>query len=186
LDIETSFYQSFNSYSEVAKASKQAEMKFDIIFGYISKKAYLKYNQVLLFLNVGGLKLEYTVPDVGVFIRDVTVSSLTKTEKDEYNVLQETLTLQGLTPWYSWIQLTQAFDPVINAGIIYDDSVGLKYDHKAYAWSADGATRFTRRFPNLNLLKGTNVTGTFHGKGSPLPSGWGKGAGASVAEVINV
>lgn len=186
IDIDHNFYQAFNTYADVAQASKQPEITLDIIFGYISEQAYTKFNDMLYFLNVGGLKLEYTVPGVGVFLRDVSIGSLTKTDIDEYGVLQEKLKLIGTSPWYSWIPLTTPFVPLIDAGIIYDDTVGLQYEHKAYAWSADGSKNFSRRFPNINLLKNTDTRVTFKGKGGAIPSNYGQGANNASAEVINV
>lgn len=208
IDIEHTFYNSFNSFSDVAQASKQSEMKFEIILGYVSHNAYLKYNDMLRFLNVGGLKLEYTVPNVGTFIRDVSIGSITKKDLDEYDVLQEEITFLGLTPWYSWVPLTTAFDPLIDGGIVYDDNLGLLYDHTAWGWgelvptttttttneAGEGGpvgktpanlTAFSTRYPRFNMLAGTRDTITFKGRGGPVPESWHVNSAAK-AEIINV
>lgn len=189
-EIEHTFYNSFNSYSDVVQASKQSEIKFNVIFGHTSNNPYVKYNNMLHFLNIGGLKLEYTVPNVGTFLRDVDISSVTKTDLDEYGVLQETITFVGLTPWYSWIPLTTAFDPLIDGGIVYDDNLDLLYDHTAWGWgTSDGKNaivqRFSTRYPRFNMLAGTRDTLTFKGHGGAIPESWIT-YGATKAEIINV
>lgn len=189
-EIERSFYNSFNSYSDVVQASKQSEIKFNVIFGHTSNNPYVKYNIMLHFLNIGGLKLEYTVPNVGTFLRDVEVSSITKTDLDEYGVLQETITFIGLTPWYSWIPLTTALDPIIDGGIIYDDDRNYLYDHTAWGWGTLDSKnailkRFSTRYPRFNMLAGTRNTITFKGYGGSIPKSWHVSSDAK-AEIINV
>ena len=189
-EIERKFYNSFNSYSDVVQASKQSEIKFKVIFGHTSNNPYIKYNIMLHFLNIGGLKLEYTVPNVGTFLRDVDVSSITKTDLDEYGVLQETITFIGLTPWYSWIPLTTALDPLIDGGIIYDDNRDYLYDHTAWGWGTLDSKnailkRFSTRYPRFNMLAGTRDTITFKGHGGSIPESWHVSPAAK-AEIINV
>ena len=189
-EIERKFYNSFNSYSDVVQASKQSEIKFKVIFGHTSNNPYVKYNIMLHFLNIGGLKLEYTVPNVGTFLRDVDVSSITKTDLDEYGVLQETITFIGLTPWYSWIPLTTALDPLIDGGIIYDDNKDYLYDHTAWGWGTLDSRnaiikRFSTRYPRFNMLAGTRDTITFKGHGGSIPESWHVSTAAKT-EIINV
>ena len=91
---------------------EQNKIGLDIMMGYTSGSPYsVFYNRVLPVLNDSPLVLQYTIPGVGDFFRDVALGSIEKTEIDKDSGLLKTpVVLEALTPWYSWKTMT-SFTP---------------------------------------------------------------------------
>lgn len=94
---------------------------FDMIFGYFNKEeAYRDYRKFAMFLNKQPYTLIYET-EAGKYERDCFLSSFSKTEINQYNIIEEELQLETVTPWYEIIDET--FDEYIiapNGGKIYD------------------------------------------------------------------
>ena len=91
------------------------------------------------------------------------MSELTKSELNEYFVLQENFVLDFTTPFYRWVN--ESYEPTPDTagdGKIYVDDGGVQtafYKHNVYAWSADGTDRFTTVYPNKNLFDKSSCIG---------------------------
>ena len=74
-----------------------------IIFG-IGSNAYTDFTSFMAFLGtwINGLVLEYTVNGRTVFA-DVALKEAPKSQKTNYNVLQEKFVFERITPWYELI-----------------------------------------------------------------------------------
>lgn len=125
LEMDNVVYQAYSSFTNVQLNIKRNEIKLKITTGAISDKPYEVFHKVLKFLNVGGLKLHYDVPDVGEFIRDVSFQKISKSDAAEFHVLQEELDLACNSPWYTWETISKESDPVFGAGKIYDDEYSI-------------------------------------------------------------
>ena len=125
LEMDNVVYQAYSSFTNVQLNIKRNEIKLKITTGAFSDKPYATFHSMLKFLNVGGLKLYYDVPNVGEFIRDVSFQKITKTDAAEFHVLQEELDLSCNTPWYSWETIAKETEPVYGAGKIYDDEYSI-------------------------------------------------------------
>ena len=97
--------------------------KINVIFG-LNGNPYQDYYNFINFINVTPLTLEYTIPNVGVFSRDVRISELPKSEINEWHVIDEELSMEFLSPWYRWEEGSQP---------IYTDN--QLYDGKIYAYN---------------------------------------------------
>lgn len=125
LEMDNVTYQAYSSFKNVQLNIKRNEIKLKITTGAISDKPYETFHKLLRFINVGGLKLVYDVPDVGTFYRDVSFQKISKTDAAEYHVLQEELELNADNPWYNWEEISKEQPTVTGAGKIYDDEFGI-------------------------------------------------------------
>ncbi|MCL2536947.1 MAG: phage baseplate protein [Coriobacteriia bacterium] len=78
----------------------------DIIFGYESGRSYEKYKEVAQFLSHGPFTMVYET-NAGRYEREYQLGELSKTEIGNKSALDETLTLEPLTPWYRMVSLEE-------------------------------------------------------------------------------
>ena len=81
----------------------------------------------------------YYETDAGAYYRDCLLSELTKTELNEYFVLQENFVLDFTTPFYRWVN--ESYEPTPDTagdGKIYiDNSAGEHYYTYPYFYESD-------------------------------------------------
>lgn len=106
-EMDTTYNQAYNTFLADQIIPKQTDLTYTVLYGYVSKTPYMDFNHAVQILNYPPLTLEYMVPDVGIYQRDVEFKSIDKTEIDHTtDLLSSVLTLSPLTPWYEWVQLT--------------------------------------------------------------------------------
>lgn len=90
------------------------------ISGTLNFKNYDNYTKFVKFIEQSNeLKIEYSIPyeneDKKIFYRDITLSDLSKDEKDDSSgILICSVTFDALSLWYSKDELTYAMDAVDN------------------------------------------------------------------------
>jgi hypothetical protein len=85
-----------------------SDISFKVLFGLKASNAYSMYNQLAVFIQSNQrnqMILEYVRNDETLFV-DVVVKQFTKTEKTQFNVLEETITFGRLSPFYKLIKTT--------------------------------------------------------------------------------
>lgn len=87
------------------------DITLQIYFG-IGGNAYSSYKQFIDFINSNGfdnLILEYQTGATPRY-SDVYIRNAPKSQKNNFNVLTETVTLKRITPWYEQIEITAPGD----------------------------------------------------------------------------
>lgn len=79
----------------------QGTFSTNIIFGLQGSDAYAEFKKFSEFISSKNapLYMQYTI-GTDQYLRDVEIGGITKTEKDEYNILTSQLSLKYITPWY--------------------------------------------------------------------------------------
>lgn len=94
-----------------------------ILFGAISEERYQQFYKFTNFLNYQPLALEYET-DAGQFQRLCKLNELTKTEINEWNVIDESMVLEFITPWFKHVENTRnEYDDQQNDGKIYRQAI---------------------------------------------------------------
>lgn len=105
VQLSNSYSSNGTNFQIVNQALQQNKLTFSILFGAPEEtNSYLRYSDFIEFLDWPPLKLHYSMPDMGTFTRDVAFSGLTKSEINKFGVIDEKLTLDCLTPWYTWVE----------------------------------------------------------------------------------
>jgi hypothetical protein len=84
-------------------ALSQGQFKVQMLFDTIEGNPYQKFYNFVNFLNYQPLTLVYTT-DAGEFQRKCQINELTKTEINEWHALDESFTLEFITPWFEYIE----------------------------------------------------------------------------------
>lgn len=109
INIDHTYYASDGYFKSISKAVSLSSPTFSIVFGASESvdiwksDPYLAYRSFLNFLNVGGLKLLYMTNSSDIrnaYTAEVDLVSLTKSDLTPNGVLEETLTLNRVSPWY--------------------------------------------------------------------------------------
>lgn len=112
VSFDNSYYSAGPDFLDNELKYSMAKVSYYIALGYVSKDPYPAYSKMVSVLSKTPLTLQYDVPDVGTFSRDVRVKSIDKSELDKASgLLISKLELDCLTPWYSWEQFGN-MDPV--------------------------------------------------------------------------
>lgn len=126
-------------------ALDQNVITINVLYSPLEKDSYLKYHDFIKFLDAGHLRLRYTVPRVGVFFREVRLSEISKTEINEWNVIDEELSLECVSAWYQWIE-SGSYEIPDNYGdgkIYVNEDLKNNDGHYAFApLRLDGATYY--------------------------------------------
>lgn len=99
-------YSQYESYFKTTKSVvQQGQMSVDILFGSVESKSYKTFSSFASFLAYQPLTLIYNT-DVGLWMRDAQLASLTKTEIGgttvaSFDKLNEIFTIDFLNPWYN-------------------------------------------------------------------------------------
>ena len=155
VSFDNALYGSNANFLPSGRALNAQQFTISILFGAETGESYQRYRDFVQFLNKPPYRLFYET-DAGAYYRDCLLSELTKTELNEYFVLQESFVLDFTTPFYRWVN--ESYEPTPDTagdGKIYVDDGGVQtafYKHNVYAWSADGTDRLTTVYPNENLF----------------------------------
>lgn len=76
-------------------------INFDIIFGATKQNAYEEFSNFTVFINFQPMILKYET-DSGTNYRIVRIKQLTKTEIKNYYIIQETFSIECMTPWFNY------------------------------------------------------------------------------------
>lgn len=105
VSFDNSYYSAGPDFLDNELKYSMAKVSYYIALGYVSKDPYPAYSKMVSVLSKTPLTLQYDVPDVGMFSRDVRVKSIDKSELDKASgLLISKLELDCLTPWYAWEQ----------------------------------------------------------------------------------
>lgn len=97
----------------------QTSASMQILFGADKSNSYQKYFEFVKFINYSPLTFIYET-DAGIFKRTCIVGEMTKSELNNFSVLDETFTINFLTPWYKYIEKSgQESEFTDNASKIY-------------------------------------------------------------------
>lgn len=158
VSFDNALYGSNANFLPSGRALNAQQFTISILFGAETGESYQRYRDFVQFLNKPPYRLYYET-DAGAYYRDCLLSELTKTELNEYFVLQESFVLDFTTPFYRWVN--ESYEPTPDTagdGKIYIDDGGVQtafYKHNVYSWSADGTDRFTAIYPGENLWNQT-------------------------------
>lgn len=112
VSFDNSYYSAGPDFLDNELKYSMGKVSYYVALGYISKDPYPAYSKMVSVLSKTPLTLQYDVPDVGTFSRDVRVKSIDKSELDKASgLLISKLELDCLTPWYSWEQFGN-MDPI--------------------------------------------------------------------------
>lgn len=121
IQIANSYSTDGVNFQLLSETLQQNKITLPLLFGGTQEgNPYERYDALLQFLDWPPLKLLYTIPEMGTFTRDVRLAGLTKSEMNLFSVIDETLTLDCLTPWYVWVEsnLTR-YDDQEGDGLIF-------------------------------------------------------------------
>ena len=105
VSFDNSYYSAGPDFLENELKYSMATVSYYIALGYVSKDPYPAYSKMVSVLSKTPLTLQYDVPNVGLFYRDVRVKTINKSEIDkDSGLLISKLELECLTPWYAWEQ----------------------------------------------------------------------------------
>ncbi len=86
--------------------NKYDDISFKIFLGLRAGNAYSLFNQLSIFIQSNGrnkLVLEYVRNDEIRYV-DVVIKQVTKTEKTQFNVLEESIVFERLSPFYEYVR----------------------------------------------------------------------------------
>lgn len=130
VNFENSYYGVNANFSIDSTAINQSQLEIELLFNGTSP--YQQYNKFIKFLNYQPLTLYYSVPGVATYHRQCIFSELTKTELTELQVLQESITLDFITPWFQWVEYTKSHKVEITKDAkTYDYVYGYNYHYDA-------------------------------------------------------
>ncbi|EHW6679226.1 phage baseplate protein [Listeria monocytogenes] len=138
------------NFIQSASNVNQNTFELSVLFGGENENPYQQYSEFAQFLSFTPLKLEYTI-ETGVYLRECALNSLTKTEIGQWNVLEETLTLDFLSPWY----VEKTAD-----ALRYEDQLG---DGKIYAPEINGPIQSTEDDAPINLINNPDFSDGLNG-----------------------
>ncbi|MGE4321058.1 MAG: phage distal tail protein domain-containing protein [Acholeplasmataceae bacterium] len=84
------------------------DISLKVLFGLKGNNAYSLYNQLSVFIQSNGrnqMILEYSRNDETLYV-DVIIKQVTKTEKTQFNILEETITFERVSPLYKFMNIT--------------------------------------------------------------------------------
>lgn len=152
ISFENTYYGANANFLEDTTALNQSQFSINVLFGAETLNPYQKYNDFIRFLNYQPLYLMYGVPGIGTYERQCRLSEIPKTEINEYNVINETLTLDCVTPWYQWITMNRDdLQPQNGEGKIYVNNtanINTGYYVYPYIYSSDRTEK--KDYFNLN------------------------------------
>ena len=138
VSFDNDLYGSNATFLSGGKALNAKQFTINILFGAETGESYQRYSEFVQFLNKPPYRLYYET-DAGTFYRDCLLSELTKTELNEYSVLQESFVLDFTTPFYRWI--SESYEPtpdtVGDGKIYFDDTSGEHYYTYPYVYESD-------------------------------------------------
>jgi|GEM_PF-2556506 len=104
VSISNTYFAYGTDFIEDNHGLNQNVIHLRVLFGAINRESYRKYNDFIRFLNITPLTFRYSLDRLGTYFRPVKLSEFTKTEIDEWNVIDEELTLECTGAWYQWIE----------------------------------------------------------------------------------
>lgn len=97
MSYDTSYERVGISFQENLRQLEQGKISGTAVFS-----SYKNYRNLINFIeNSESLKFHYVVPDVGEYYRDVLIQEITKTEIKPDGFLQESITFECISLWYS-------------------------------------------------------------------------------------
>ncbi len=131
-DISADYYQYLNSFLTNKANISMAAIDLRITFGYLSPNPYIVFQEFVNFisLNKNGIMLQYSIPDLGTFYRDINIVSVGKSEIVSGDVIQENIKMDCISPWYKIHEIVTntKYDDQPGDGKIYaDDTTGKCY-----------------------------------------------------------
>lgn len=138
VSFDNALYGSNANFLPSGRALNAQQFTISILFGAETGESYQRYRDFVQFLNKPPYRLYYET-DAGAYYRDCLLSELTKTELNEYFVLQENFVLDFTTPFYRWVN--ESYEPILDTagdGKIYvDNSAGEHYYTYPYFYESD-------------------------------------------------
>lgn len=138
VSFDNALYGSNANFLPSGRALNAQQFTISILFGAETGESYQRYRDFVQFLNKPPYRLFYET-DAGAYYRDCLLSELTKTELNEYFVLQENFVLDFTTPFYRWVN--ESYEPTPDTagdGKIYvDNSAGEHYYTYPYFYESD-------------------------------------------------
>lgn len=138
VSFDNALYGSNANFLPSGRALNAQQFTISILFGAETGESYQRYRDFVQFLNKPPYRLYYET-DAGAYYRDCLLSELTKTELNEYFVLQENFVLDFTTPFYRWVN--ESYEPTPDTagdGKIYiDNTVGEHYYTYPYYYESD-------------------------------------------------
>jgi len=136
VSFSNDYYGSNGNFLVSSIALNQPVFSIRLLFGTDKQRYYQKYNDFINFLNYQPLTLNYSVVEVGTFKRDCRLRELTKTEINEWNIIDESLELEFLTPWYQWIEgkHTEYIDQPADGKIYINTDMGNNEGFYVYSY----------------------------------------------------
>lgn len=127
VSFDNDLYGSNANFLSGGKALNGNQFGLQVLFGADGGDPYLRYNEFIKFLNKPPYRLYYETT-AGAFYRDCILSEITKSELNEYFVLQENFVLDFTTPFYRWV--SNEYEPtpdIAGDGKIYLDNGGNEH-----------------------------------------------------------
>lgn len=138
VSFDNALYGSNANFLPSGRALNAQQFTISILFGAETGESYQRYRDFVQFLNKPPYRLYYET-DAGAYYRDCLLSELTKSELNEYFVLQESFVLDFTTPFYRWVN--ESYEPtpdIAGDGKIYvDNSAGEHYYTYPYYYESD-------------------------------------------------
>ncbi|MBL1223738.1 phage distal tail protein domain-containing protein [Enterococcus sp. BWR-S5] len=104
VSFSNEYYGANGNFLVSSVALNQPVFSIRVLFSPEKNRYYQKYHEFIQFLNYQPLTLNYSIVEKGTFKRDCRLNTLTKTEINEWNIIDEAIELDFLTPWYQWIE----------------------------------------------------------------------------------
>lgn len=139
VSFSNTYYGANANFIKDSSSLNQQQFKINILFAPNDGKSYKKYYDFIKFLNYQPLVLSYSIDNVGTFERQCQLSELTKAEVNEWDVIDEPIVLDYITPWYQWIEMKSATyedEDIQGDGKIYKNvNVGLNNGFYVYSYT---------------------------------------------------
>lgn len=88
---------------------QQGQFSLRVLFGAMSNANYQKFFEFTQFLSHQPLTLNYSIEGGGTYQRNCVINSLSKTEINEWNVIDEEFVADFITPWFQWVSASNNF-----------------------------------------------------------------------------
>lgn len=138
INFNNDYSQSNTDFILTKTELSQGELNLTVAFGINTKQAYKDFETVGGFLNYQPMTLAYYTDDTDEYLRDCRLASLSKSELKDFDILDEDLTIQFISPWYQWetseipIYNNQSNDGKVydfSYSYVYEDNISLRQDY---------------------------------------------------------
>lgn len=131
----TNNYIPYNgNFIPISQEVNQGSLSLMVLYGAITKHSYIKFYKFMDFLNYQPYTLEYET-EAGTFNRVCQMNEVTKTEIKLYGVLNESMVIDYLTPWYKIIDNSIGGDGT--ADVAGDGKIYIQTDTEPGYYSYD-------------------------------------------------